>query len=130
MGVNNKLMAVVLALLLAGCSSTIALEKGQTWEQFGYDLAMRGSKMIETSRLESVDVAAYKKGYVAGLKAFCDQDGYDVGLSGLFYQGTCDEINPNFANQYNIGWVDYEINQQNYDWELGTYDPSIESDEF
>ncbi|MGR5143213.1 DUF2799 domain-containing protein [Photobacterium sp. DNB23_23_1] len=130
MGINNKLSVVSVALVLAGCSSTIALDKGQTWEQFGYDLAMRGSKMIETSRLESVDVVAYKKGYVTGLEAFCNQDGYDVGLSGLFYQGTCDRINPNFAEQYNIGWVDYEINQQNYDWELGTYEPSIDDYEY
>ena len=127
MGINIKLMTACLVVVLAGCSSTIALKKGETWEQFGYDLAMSGGKMIETSRLESVDVAAYQKGYISGLKAFCEQDGYDVGLSGLFYQGTCDAINPNFAEQYNIGWVDYEINQLNYDWELGTYEPTAES---
>ncbi|MGF1701951.1 DUF2799 domain-containing protein [Photobacterium makurazakiensis] len=127
MGVNNKLMIVSITLLLAGCSSTIALNEGETWEQFGYDLAMRGSQMLDGQHLEPAELQEYRKGYIAGLKSFCNQDGYDVGQSGIFYQGTCDKINPDFAEQYNIGWVDSEINQLNYDNELGTYMPTEES---
>ncbi len=127
MGTKLKILAVSLAVLMAGCSSTYALNYGQTWDQFGYDLAMRGNRMIEPERLEEVNLDEYKQGYVRGLKEFCQQDGYQLGLSGLFYEGTCDSINPEFSKQYELGYVDFEISQQNYDWEQGTYEPSIDS---
>lgn len=127
MGTNIKLLAVGFTVLMAGCSSTVALNYGQTWDQFGYELALRGDRMIDPERLEEVNLEEYQQGYIRGLKEFCQMDAYQLGLSGLFYQGTCDRINPEFSEQYELGYVDFEINQQNHDWEMGTYESSFDS---
>ncbi|MGL6260958.1 DUF2799 domain-containing protein [Vibrio sp. WXL210] len=121
MNQKMKLVLASIGLALVGCSSSVALNYGQTWEQFGYQEAMHGELLLEQARFEGNTYGEYRKGYAAGLKELCSQDGYEFGLSGFYYQGSCDAINPEFAVQHNKGWVDAEIDQMNYDNERDTY---------
>ncbi|MGL6258519.1 DUF2799 domain-containing protein [Vibrio sp. WXL103] len=110
-----KLVLASVALALVGCSSSVALKDGQTWEDYGYEAAMRGAKVLEASKFEGNAFAEYHKGYKKGLGEFCSQDGEKVALSGGYYAGTCDEINPNFTKAYKAGVAKAEAMLANKD---------------
>ncbi|SJL85285.1 DUF2799 domain-containing protein [Vibrio palustris] len=109
-----KISIGVLALLLAGCSSSAMDQPAHSdWYQLGFKDAIRGNDERSHSTLSSLGAgkeSEYDSGYAAGLEQYCNPDrAYQMGLNGQQYQGVCDhkKSGQKFRMEWQRGWRDY-----------------------
>lgn len=94
--------------LLAGCTSQQdRLNQVTNWKEYGFEEASKGKKVLEPSLISQTQYDDYMIGYKMGTKVFCTQDPYKLGMRGADYHNQCDEKNPNFEEQYKLGYLEF-----------------------
>ena len=105
----------VLIATLVGCASSALQQETKNvddWFSIGENRAKNGfviqseSQLIDNYVNDDVTTQfynAYLQGHEFGVKAYCAQNAYILGLSEEPYFGLCDQDNSNFADEYQKG---------------------------
>ncbi|MDR9831134.1 DUF2799 domain-containing protein [Vibrio sp. FNV 38] len=110
----KKLATLGLVMLVAGCASSTQdlITKGD-WYQVGYQEGVRGNTSRSISNLSqysNAEPAEYDKGYLIGVKEYCNPNfAYQIGLSGQYYEGVCEGLDDGqkFRMEWQRGWSEY-----------------------
>ena len=103
----KKSFTIIGLLILSGCSSVIS---SSDLYDFGEEQAMSGAVKLDRidvkkrtlrQSVTEEDYKLYLDGYTNGLSEFCtNENAKRFGLAGKTYNGTCDDINPQFKPIY------------------------------
>ena len=97
-------------LVISGCSSNTELADIEDWEAFGESSGLQGKPLLSPDMIGPDAYREYELGYQAGVSIYCQKDAYLLGIRGETYHRVCDEINPEFATNYAMGFYDMRMN--------------------
>lgn len=118
-----KALSVLLVsslFLMFGCASNTPPVSNvpMDWFDFGKQQALEGKLTQSELNLSEIDQSGYLnaalyndylQGYAEGKVEYCDQNARLLGGTGRPYLGICDDVNPTFKQQYDVGreqfWV-------------------------
>ncbi|RJG42311.1 DUF2799 domain-containing protein [Motilimonas pumila] len=115
-----KQTAVVICtfLLVQGCSSLPTnnnLAKAQQWSELGQRDGRLGkvqktseqlAELAAKQQVDAPDYSVYSEQYQQGVQSYCQQDAFQLGLEGKFYNDVCADL-PNggsFKLHWQRGW--------------------------
>lgn len=105
---KKGMMAAVIAML-SGCVQLTPPTKdnGQSWQDFGYQWAMKGyiierqTDLLEKApQLSGEQFAQYQAGYATGKAEYCQQDPFLLGRAGKIYYGICNDLDRRYNEEY------------------------------
>lgn len=105
---SKVLLSALFITSLIGCTNQQdKLAKVDNWKKYGFEEASRGKKILDSSLITQNQYKDYMSGYDMGIKLFCSQDPYKLGMRGADYYNQCDKTHPDFENQYKLGYLEY-----------------------
>ncbi|GMQ45335.1 DUF2799 domain-containing protein [Vibrio sp. 10N] len=82
-------------------------ESAQSWQDFGYQWAMKGyiiesqSDLVKKSpKLSADQFAQYQVGYATGKSEYCLQEPFVLGYDRKIYYGICNDVDRRFNEEY------------------------------
>lgn len=110
---------MLILVVLAGCASQHDMpdtSNVQAWKAYGEKQANQGfveyskqdlEKKSGLMELNAAAADAYHQGYLIGQKQYCSQNPSWLASSGQTYRGICDEVNPQFGQNYMASSTQY-----------------------
>jgi hypothetical protein len=105
----RKGVIVAAFVLLSGCVQLTPPtdESAQSWQDFGYQWAMKGyiiesqSDLVKkVPELSTDQFAQYQSGYATGKAEYCKQNPFDLGYAGKIYYGICNDLDRRYNDEY------------------------------
>ncbi|MGF1774335.1 DUF2799 domain-containing protein [Vibrio wakamikoensis] len=105
----RKGIMVTAFVLLSGCVQLKppTEESAQSWQDFGYQWAMKGYIIESQSdlakkapELSAELFAQYQAGYATGKADYCKQDPFILGYDGKIYYGICNDLDRRYNEEY------------------------------